>query len=106
MVNTKAPTVAQIKKGPIVNLHKAEWASDQFDLEGFGYPVAFDAGGNTIVLLSDYKEFGDNRARELGITVDKPTPSKPKSQAKHAKKPVAKKNPAVSKTSKIREKKK
>ena len=101
MANKKAPTKAQLEKGPIVNLHKAEWASDQFDLEGFGYPVPFDADGNVIVLLSDYSEFGDNRARELEITVDKPAPAKPVA-AKHAKRPAAKKKPA----SKVRKKKK
>ena len=106
MVSTKAPTKAQIEKGPIVNLHNAEWASDQFDLEGFCYPVAFDANGNTIVLLSDYKEFGDNRARELGIVVDKPAPAKPEAAAhkKPAKKPAAKKS--VAKTTKVRKKNK
>jgi len=99
MVNTKAPTKAQLEEGPIVNLHKAEWASDQWDLEGFGYPVVFDADGNTIVLLSDYKEFGDNRAREAGIAVDKPTSPKPEA-AKHPvkKKPAAKKKKPAAKS--------
>ncbi len=102
MVSTKAPTKAQLEKEPIVNLHKAEWASDQTDLEGFGYPVAFDADGNTIVLLSDYSEFGDNRARELGIKVDKPAPPKPQAVKHPAKKKTAAKKPAA----KVRKKKK
>ena len=97
MTSTRAPTKAQLEEGPIVNLHKAEWASEQWDLEGFGYPVAFDADGNVIVLLSDYREFGDNRARELGIIVDKPAPAKPQAAAhkKAAKKPAVKKTPKV-----------
>ncbi len=86
-------TKAQLEEGPVVNLHKAEWASDQFDLEGFGYPVVFDGDGNAVVLLSDYAEFGDNRARELGITVDKPAPVKPEA-AKH---PAKKRKPAAKK---------
>ena len=97
MTNTKAPTKAQLEKAPIVNLHKAEWASEQWDLPGFGYPVAFDADGNTTVLLSDYKEFGDNQARAFGISVDKPVFAKPKA-AKHPakkRKPAAKKKPAA-----------
>ena len=93
MVNTKVPTKAQLEKEPVVNLHKAEWASDQTDLEGFGYPVGFDADGNAVVLLADYVEFGDNRARAAGVTVDKPAPAKPKA-AKH---PVKKKKPAAKK---------
>lgn len=99
MVNTRAPTEAQLEEGPVVNLHKTEWASEQWDLEGFGYPVTFDHSGNVAVLLSDYKEFGDNRAREAGITVDKPAPAKPEA-AKHPvkKKPAAKKKKAVAKS--------
>ena len=96
MTNIKAPTKAQLEEGPIVNLHKTEWASEQWDLPGFGYPVAFDADGNTTVLLSEYKEFGDNNARAFGIAADKPAPAKPEA-AKHSvkKKPVAKKKPAA-----------
>ena len=103
MANVKAPTKAQLEKGPIVHLHKAEWASDQYDLEGFGYSVVFDPAGDVTVLLSDYSEFGDNRARELGIKVDKPAPAKPVA-VKHPakKKSAAKKKPAA----KVRKKKK
>ena len=93
-------TKAQLEEGPVVNLHKAEWASDQFDLEGIGgSPVVFDGDGNAVVLLSDYAEFGDNRARELGITVDKPAPAKPEA-AKHPvkKKPAAKKKKSAAKS--------
>lgn len=104
MTNAKAPTAAQLEEGPVVNLHHAGWVDHMVVLKGFGYPLPFDESGNVVVLLSDYREgLGDNQARDLGITVDKPAP--PKAQAKHAKRPAAKK-PAASKRPKVRKKSK
>ena len=80
--NAKAPTAKELRKGPVVKLHRPGWGNSAWAPPGFLYPSRF-TDDHATVLKSHYDLWiGDTNAIVNGIDVTVPEKKKtPKPQS-------------------------